>query len=315
MTQITLRTAWQIPQPAAAIITPSATSATLHTAPQSRLNLIHINAQSLSQTKAALLSQLALQHQAQILCVSELGHRRSIPRFTCVISTDTHTQSGIFVRSGIKASPFDDPLLHLPPSRIAGEGITIDGTIILHVYIPPQTSISHRRTYWRQLTDLAHQHADSPIIVCGDLNTHSTLFQPDATSRAHRYLEELVEELPWYVQNDGSATRLHAALDACLTNTSAASLVTQWETLDEAISDHRACLLTTSLPVTDPHGDKSLTPTTVIDLRCTLTAAETRIRNRLNTGGGPIPIDEAWDLVSQSITTKTIFSKIKDFWN
>ena len=62
-----------------------------------RVNIIQLNVCSFTEIKATLISQLALEHDVSVLCLSEIGHKRAIPSFKCASTSDIHTQSGKFV--------------------------------------------------------------------------------------------------------------------------------------------------------------------------------------------------------------------------
>ena len=211
--------------------------------------------------KALHLSNLAIEYDCMVLCISELGHRRTIPGWTCIASTDTFTQSGIFVRNGFKATKLEHSALSIHCARIAGECITFNTTgltqvIVIHTYIPPEVSYTDRRHYGANISRFAASYPSHAIMLTGDLNTRSVLFDPNEDPTRHSYLDESLNQLPWNVITDGSPTRLDHCLDITLVNDTGLRHIIHWQALNEAISDHLPCLTSSSLKVW--HNTKGL---------------------------------------------------------
>ena len=211
-------------------------------------NFIQVNVCSLTAEKADVLRMLASEHECSVLCISELGHRRSISGWKCISTTDTFSQSGIFVRHGIVATKIECPLIPCI-GRIAWQGVKLEmqsqehqQVILLHVYIPPDTNVSERKAFWTGLNNFAQSLRSQLIWLAGDLNTRSACFDPNEMLSTHSYMESFLEDLPWSVITDGSPTRSEHCLDITLANDNAASHTISWQPLAEMISDHLPCL-------------------------------------------------------------------------
>ncbi len=111
------------------------------------INVFQWNAQSLSETNAHEVAVLASSSKLDVLCVSELGHRRTIPGFYPLSTSSTGTQSGVFCRTGLPAKVITQPSFH----DFEGLGILTqmclidDAFLMLHVYIAPRVLIRQRK--------------------------------------------------------------------------------------------------------------------------------------------------------------------------
>jgi len=82
---------------------------TKHMKNSKELRILQWNAQSLNPHKAQELSYTATEQEAQILCISELSHIRSIPKYTHITSSDPDTQSGLFIFPSLRARKREVP--------------------------------------------------------------------------------------------------------------------------------------------------------------------------------------------------------------
>jgi hypothetical protein len=113
-------------------------------------SIIQWNACSLDEEKALELSSLAQHCGSTVLLISELGHRRTIPGFNHIASDDRFTQSGIFLHASLSSRVIDCSTLE--QDRIAVQAAIIDEAfLILHPYIPPDTSSRSRKKFWSKI--------------------------------------------------------------------------------------------------------------------------------------------------------------------
>lgn len=281
-----------------------------------KVNILQLNVCSLTEVKATLLYQLAAQHEVTVLCVSEIGHRREIPGFRCIIASDTHTQSAIFVHHDVlncRSVPI--PSLQHKEGRISSQCIQINDLFILHCYIPPQASVPQRREFWDSINEFSLFYHRDKIILCGDLNTKSPLFCTEHTD-GHGYMEAIIDRLPWTIMNDGRPTRLNHALDVCLANPSASAITSSWQPLDEDISDHLPCLIETEhlTPVRE-QNTRLVQNCFVLDTEASLRKFEHWMKHPADRER-PIhmTLDFFWLGLRNSLEYTLLSLEVKDFW-
>ena len=212
------------------------------------INVLQWNSQSLNEAKAHELAVLAAASGLDVLCVSELGHRRTIPGFKVVSSSSTGTQSGVFCRSGVPAERIDTPeLLQFAAEGIQTQMCLIDGAfVLLHVYIGPSTTIRLRRKFWTTVERIIVKHQSMPMIITGDLNTLSSEISPNHSPIGHQYFSRFLEKSDLTILNDNTPTRGYNSLDVSMCNDLFLGKVVHWEVLDELDSDHLPTLTQTA---------------------------------------------------------------------
>jgi hypothetical protein len=77
--------------------------------------------------------------------------------------------------------------------------------IILHIYIHTDATIEQRSRYWNGLKEFILLHRDTPLMICGDLNTKSPLLC-ETHREPHEYFEDFINELELEVLNTGAPT-------------------------------------------------------------------------------------------------------------
>jgi ribonuclease HI len=283
------------------------------------LTILQWNARSLFEEKLSILLQMASQYEIGIICISELNHYRIIPGFKCAVVSDLFTQSAIFIRHGTPFVPITDSRLSLHSERITGEAVCLKNElIVIHSYISPSASIAGRRTYWDNLRSFVLAHRDKAIILCGDLNTRSSLFDPEETTRTHSYMDDVVDSLPWIIHNDGRHTRESTALDVCMSNELGAVRMLQWEPLYEHSSDHLPCLIYTNLKCIVSTGADHTTSSTVIDCKATLSKWlrwYSAHLSELADNQQRIDLQTLWEGLCSCLTTCTFTTPVSTFWN
>lgn len=221
---------------------PACPNRTKHT-----ISVIQWNARSLSEAKAQELSLFAASNQIDVLCISELGHRRKIPGYKVVAASSTDTQSAVFTRAEMPAEHINiETVTEFVDSGILTQICLIDTQFLLiHTYIAPRVSISIRKQFWNTIQEVVNQNQEKAILVTGDLNTRSPEISPKHSSDAHGYFSSFLEESDMTILNDGTPTRGENTLDVCIANERFLRRVTNWEVLDEFDSDHLPTLTET----------------------------------------------------------------------
>jgi ribonuclease HI len=332
MTQLTLEQAWGINRTDFSIAE-SNTTQTQNEANQAgnqlldmqieteMLNIIQWNARSLNDLKAEFLGQLASILNATVLCISELGHRRTIPGFRCVTASDLHTQTGIFVENTIQTDTITDTRLFHYQARIMGEGIIIHGRfrtfIILHIYIPPDASSRQREAYWNQIQSLIRdQDPEIPLIICGDLNTKSPLFCDAHNREPHSYFENFVNHNNLEIMNNGLPTRNDNALDACLANHKAAETINSWNPIMEHISDHVPCLIETNFELQIPDARrKGFKPFAYINIKKSVAAIISWLQAKHLRPDHNLELITLWEEIQNNLRISTSWHRVTSFWN
>ncbi len=286
----------------------------IHLLPKARTRdnhaILQWNAQSLDEEKALELSHFAKHHQASVLLVSELGHRRSIPGFNPVVSDDRFTQSGIFIPASLEARIID--CSSLEHDRIAIQAAIVDESfLIIHPYIPPDTAMSSRRIFWSRIAKFCTKHDNVPIVIAGDLNTRSPLFCANH-SENHDYVAQAIDAADLMIQNTGEPTRGPNALDVALSNPLANSNITCWQPLDALASDHLPCLINTTFKASTKLNYESTYE--LLDISETLRKFETALLGRGE--DGPVTLDQFVELLLSSRCYKSVTPKDNvSFWN
>jgi hypothetical protein len=141
-----------------------------------KVNIIQLNVCSLSELKASLITQLAIETHCSVLCLSEIGHRRQVPGYRCIAASDTHTQSGIFVHHDVlNCERVFVPTLQHTLARISSQCILINNLFIIHVYIPHKHLSRTDGSSGRTLTTLRLNTTDnlSLSVATSTPNLHS----------------------------------------------------------------------------------------------------------------------------------------------
>jgi ribonuclease HI len=288
-----------------------------------KLNILQWNAHTLNPYKADEISRIATHYEANILCISELGHLRAIPGFNCIIASDLHTQTGIFVESTVttKIIRLTDPCLSYLPARIIGQGIKLiesDGRmcIILHIYIPPDASNPDRAIFWENLKSFVWSHSDTPMILCGDINTKTPLLCPNHTEN-HIYFDEFVEATELHIMNTGLPTRHENALDACIANTPAAQHITLWQPLEvHCSSDHQPCLIETNHVISGIDlTKKGHTPMSFINIKKSLEGVIKWLHDKHQRPDASISLTALWNAMQENLVISTSWQPVVSFWN
>ena len=144
------------------------------------IRILQWNACSLSEDKARELQQLAIEQDADLLLISELGHRRKIPQYTQYTAAGLFTDSAIFWHATDNAATkaiTPTELAIFENTRITTQIVELkEQPIVAHPYIPPDTSRADRSRYWRALDQWLNKQQQQrnrtlPIAILGDLNT------------------------------------------------------------------------------------------------------------------------------------------------
>jgi ribonuclease HI len=273
-------------------------------------SILQWNACSLDEEKALELSSLAQHHEATVLLISELGHRRTIPGFQHVVSDDRFTQSGIFIHASLDTRVID--CTPLENDRIAVQAAIIDEAfLILHPYIPPDTTINSRKRFWSKLERFCIKHDNIPIVIAGDLNTRSPLFS-EHHNEPHEYLSQVVDSADLTINNSGEPTRGLNALDATLSNAHANAKIIEWQPLDALASDHLPCLTRTTFPTSRKLREK--TKYEMLDIVETLRKLESILTARR--ASNPLTLEVFAEILAQSRKFKLVSPKeTTSFWN
>jgi ribonuclease HI len=290
--------------------------------PTETMSILQWNAHTLTSKKAEIATELAHDLNANILCISELGHRRDIKGFRCVTSSDLHTQTGIFLASYIDAKTelISDPNLCLHEARIIGQGVKFYTNarefIILHVYIPPETNHEHRSEYWRQIQPFIWSNVDVPLLICGDINTKSPLLCPNH-NESHPYFETFINDSELEILNTGEPTRGENALDACLANATAAQITNLWRPLPEYSSDHRPCLIETIFPLpSEKETKKNTKPFSYVNIKLSVERLLQWLRSKyLRNPQEQLDIIQIWEAIQQNLVISTCWQPVARFWN
>jgi len=273
-------------------------------------SIIQWNACSLDEEKSLELSSLAQHCGSTVLLISELGHRRTIPGFNHIASDDRFTQSGIFLHASLSSRVIDCSTLER--DRIAVQAAIIDEAfLILHPYIPPDTTSRSRKKFWSKIERFCIKHDNVPIIIAGDLNTRSPLFCANH-SEAHEYLTQVIDAADLTINNTGEPTRGLNALDVTMSNARANAAITEWQPLDALASDHLPCLTSTTFATSTKLSDKPRYQR--LDLAETLRVLESLLLERdENT---LLSLQNFVELLTSSLRYTPILPKVsKSFWN
>jgi hypothetical protein len=274
-------------------------------------SILQWNARSLDEEKAAELSRLAAECGASVLLLSELGPRRTIANFKPIACSDMFTQSGIFIHSSLNARIVETD--HLEHDRIIVRAAIIDEAfLIMHPYIPPESSLQTRKKFWRKIEQFCLKHNNVPIILSGDLNTRSPLFNENHRE-SHDYLNDLLDAAELSINNTGEPTRGPNALDVTMSNQSANLQIISWEPLDALTSDHLPCLISTNF-LSSSQLSETPEMVEILDYDSTITALESSLRSaNLNAA----TLEEFILKIEQCKVTKLIKLKKdqKSFWN
>jgi ribonuclease HI len=276
------------------------------------LTILQTNVQSLNALKADMLSAISDEHDVHVIMVSELGHRRTIKGFVCAASSDCYTQSGIFVRSDVQFIKFHHKFLDFDSPRIGVQSILIQNNqaphiLAIHLYIPPDAQKELRLQVWSNLARLTRLFPEIPILLLGDVNTHSCVFDDSIAFTVNSYLTDLIND-NWSVHNN-APTRDTAFLDICLSNDYANQHITCWKTLSEDLSDHLPALTNTMFQI-NVRRDKAKT-VLILDKKRTLAKAHKLL------AGLPLPwqMDHIHNAFQEAITYRKQHIKVSSFWN
>jgi hypothetical protein len=279
------------------------------------LNILQLNAQSLSPEKIEILQQITEQNDISILCISELGHRRKIDGWQCIVANDCFTQSGIFVRRGASATAISHKSLSFP-ARVACEGIKVElenhqHILLIHLYIPPDTLADQRKQVWHKLNEFERLHSQTPILIVGDLNTRSTVFDPNEDPAYNPYMPGIIEYSPWEVASTGAPTRENHCLDVALSNAAMWNHLINWQPLNEDISDHLPCITSTDFQLWVPKRESKRVPFIRIDKPATAEA----FSDILAENQAPITLEFLHNAMQSSLRYKRSWVAVESYWN
>ena len=297
------------------------------------IKILQWNAQSLSEADATELQQLAIDLDADLILISELGHRRKIPQYTKYTAQDVHTQSAIFWHATDTATKEITPreLAIYKDTRITTQIIEMKNQlIVIHPYIPPDEGRANRKEYWNALdkwtTTYQNQKQDPlPITILGDLNTRDTRFGLNHTEH-HAYLDpilndEKTETNNWHtLHNITEITHSKGnTLDNCLGNTLFTTKLKHWEALDELDSDHKPTFTTTKIKRAADNKSHKRNPTiTKIDQKASankLIRLARELREQCENEGRKPTLQEVHDISKKSILTKKVKAEATTWWN
>ena len=281
----------------------------------STISIMQWNAQSLTEPKSHELAVLASETQMDVLCVSELGHRRTIPGYRAVITSSTGTQSGIFCRSSLPAETINIPDL----AKFEDQGILSQVSIIdtsfylIHIYIAPRVSISVRKTFWESIASFVIRYNSQPIIITGDLNTKSPEISENHTSERHSYFSSFLEKTDMHIINDSTPTRGMNTLDVTIANEHFHRDITNWQVLDQLDSDHLPTITETSFKASTAFVGGFPTIYKYLNVQSTLNS----LKNELNSKGlhsRNLSLEEFHKLIQQNQKYKTSHKAGSAIW-
>jgi ribonuclease HI len=320
MTQLTLEQAWDIIQRSSNSTTNSVNNPSSFE--HERLRILQWNARSLNEEKlACLINDILASHSSNVLCISELGHRRDIPGYRCAIASDLDTQMGIFVDPEFTTEPIDHPRLSMHSAGIMGQGVKLHGKsgvfIILHIYIHPDASEATRSAYWRQIQPLCNELKETPLLICGDLNTKSPLLCPaHIGGMTHEYFERFINDNDFEIINTGLPTRGNNALDAGLANQLAAPIINSWTPIIEESSDHDPCFIDTAFQMPQlVSRRKGLKPFSYINIPLSVKAILSWLKDRTQRPDGILDLTRLGDAIQNNLITSTSWHPVVSFWN
>ena len=212
------------------------------------INVLQWDAQSLNEAKAHELAVLSTASKLDVLCISELGHRRSIPGFQAISTSSTGTQSGVFCRTGLPSQVVElSSLYKFEELGIQAQMCQIDNQFfILHVYIAPHVPYRLRKQFWSVVRSLIGQYRSKPLMITGDLNTLSSEISENHTGLGHEYFANFVQRAQLSILNDNTPTRGMNSLDVTMCNDLFLKMVNHWQVLEELDSDHLPTLTQTA---------------------------------------------------------------------
>ena len=123
---------------------------------------------------------------------------------------------------------------------------------IRHAYVHPDAPVQLRTSSWKKLLS---PH-NGPLLVCGDMNEHSELWDRAAANNTTA-IDRLWDDETFSVLNNGSPTRIWfkdeqlrtSTVDVAIANNALTDIGAQWEVMYDFSSDHLPCLITISTGV------------------------------------------------------------------
>lgn len=280
------------------------------------INLAQWNANSLSEAKAHEVSVFAHSNLIDILCISELGHRRTIPGFKPVMVSSKDTQSGIFTRNYLPVESCHwSQLDNFEEQGILTQGCVVDNSfILLHVYIPPRISTFIRQSFWEQVEEICLLQRHTPLTILGDLNTKSPEISEQHTSSVHSYFAQFLEKSDMHILNDSTPTRGCNSLDVTMGNSIFLERVSNWEVVDELDSDHLPVITCTNFMSTTGKKHKVHNTYRYLDIGNTIKGLQCEIKaKRLHKR--PMKLGTFHKLLVKNIRYKTSNKPGCVFWS
>ena len=279
------------------------------------INLLQWNAQSLTEAKAHELAVLAAASGLDVLCISELGHRRTIPGYKVVSTSSTGTQSGIFCREGVPTTQIDTPTLHkFEAVGIQTQMCLVEGTFaLLHVYIAPQTTIRLRKHFWNTVEEINTKHSSLPLIITGDLNTLSPEISPNHSQSGHQYFSRFLEKTNITILNDNTPTRGCNTLDVSMCNDLFLRKVAHWQVLDELDSDHLPTLTQTSFELSRRRRKGYHTIFKYLDVDASIKRVKQILRELLNSSHD-LTLDQFYEIVQKNLQYRKSTKRGMAYW-
>jgi retrotransposon-encoded endonuclease len=280
---------------------------------QSQISIAQWNACTLTECKAAELSIFAKGKQIQIICISELGHRRKINGYPQHECNDQYTQSGIFWTDNIEVEVVKAPFAQIfADKRITTQIIRIfSETIIIHTYIAPDVITSIREAYWKHL-QLFTESRDEAILITGDLNTKDKRFGTKHTEN-HAYLDNILNDFA--ILNDTDKPTRHGnVLDISLGNELLTERTVKWSVHKELDSDH----FPTTMKLNITGNPKQSRPRKgerkeIMDMRKSIELCSSEIQQKANQ---QITLTQFNDILQQCVRYRTIRANSNSlFWN
>lgn len=282
------------------------------------LHIMQFNVQkSLTEFKAQEVAHYASANGIDVLCLSEIGHRRTIPYFRTAMASDMGTQSGIFVHQDLQATQHKRSFEIQVFERL---GILTQMTeieaqfCICHVYIPPSKTKEEREKYWMVLEQELKNYCrkkggDFPVLITGDINTKDPVFCENHYED-HQYLSDFLERGNWNVLNDGTATRGPNALDVSIANDLFMQNFIHWEVVAEELdSDHSPTITQTSF--CGPPRTQAET-FSIPDWTASCKALEREIQKKTP---GNLTLYDFTEIASKCIKKKMVRTIASPFWN
>ena len=288
------------------------------------INILQWNAEILTSTKAIELSEYALESEIDVICISELGHRRQLEQYRVIDASDVFSQSAILVRDNLPSKRLEYQIMnkyisirdpgHEQTYYILTQAAEIDTKfVVIHTYIHPSTPKAVRRDYWTDLEQLVISKLDQPYIIVGDLNTKDRLFSSNHEEN-HLYIREFITRNKIVVLNTGEPTRELNTLDISMCSAEFDDNTIMWEVQEDLSSDHLPCVTRTLYKSSTKRRRIQYKVVEINDIKASVQALGDLLQ-AYRTRNQPIDLETFARLSRRSLTTKKIRNDFKTYWN